>query len=144
MSEFKYIIIQHGSYEYPIIFPDKLVHEDMARAVLSQEQFFPRGGKIAMVVSAGFINLDELDNHTDGYAIPDRRSDSLGLGPRKDDAALILMFRYGHGIAATVHDYPNHFSPRLDIPCYDETKPERTTVPKRSKLDRARDSKARL
>lgn len=124
MSEFKYIIIQYGPYEYPIIFPDKLVHEDMARAVLSQEQFNRSPECMAIVVAAGFIDLECISGLYYEKAIDvHRSSESLGIGPRKDDYALISNFRYGHGIAATVYDAPNHFSPRFSLPCYNENKP---------------------
>lgn len=121
MSGFKYIVIRAGDYEFPIIFPDKLVHEDVAVAMLRLEPICKL--KTPVIASAGFVRMDEISV---GASI----SESLGVGPREGDAALIRHYAINHGINTDPVDLNTlKCSPRLGLPVLGEkrVKPETAT-----------------
>lgn len=67
----KYIVIDNGSNVFPVVFPDFLNHDDMARNV---------GGE---VISAGFVEVMEDHVYTGG------RSTSLQLKSREEDQDML-------------------------------------------------------
>lgn len=68
--------------EYPVLFPDDLVHQDVARGIVRAVEREFRGE--AKIVAAGFIN------HFTGIA--SGTSESLKLGARPEDTDLIQRF----------------------------------------------------
>lgn len=73
----------------PIIFPDFMVHADIAtviRVVLEDEHKM----KVKGVKSAGTYSV--LNYETSGH------SDSLGIDSKKNDCDVIRMYDYFHGI----------------------------------------------
>lgn len=89
----KYIVMRaevndEMALELPIIFPDILVHADVAKCVgwMMQEQFKAP----VKAISAGFLNSIEFDGICYG------KSESLGLSSRGSvDEKLIKMCDYG-------------------------------------------------
>lgn len=86
----KYVMLKRGDQLIPVIFPDVLVHRDIAKALqgtlaLSRSQ----------VVSAGLV---------DGLLVLGTSGDSktLGVESRPEDARTILCHDYAQG-----HDTPN-------------------------------------
>lgn len=119
MTEFKYIVIRKGSFEHPIIFPDKLVHEDVAVAMFRMEQFAAKEDPFeVVVVAAGTVDLDSALE--DAYC--HKGSETLNLASRgKQDSSLIGGFRYGHGIATEEIKLSSmRFSPTRGLPVYGE------------------------
>lgn len=95
MSEFKYIVLRRKgetlSYDFPIIFPDKLVHADVAKMLIQMMDWNDRNPGATTVVSAGQINLDNLACFGE--------SETLEIKSRgDDDTILIKNFPYMHGI----------------------------------------------
>jgi hypothetical protein len=84
--------------EVPMIFPDLLVHKEVAdftMRLLRREQ--PDGRmRVVKPVAAGFLSSMAIGH-------PDRQvchgeSESLGLKSRPQDSKLIHLFDYAHGI----------------------------------------------
>lgn len=86
MAEFKYVVLSNSLFHFPIIFPDKLVHADVARALVGVTP-----GKKVKVTSAGFLLLQTKVQM-------DQKSETLRLGPDPDDERMINNYIYGHGI----------------------------------------------
>ena len=100
MAEFKYVVIRvNDTYDYPIIFPDKICHDtmaDMARhAIVTDIQ--NAGGKNwkTEVVSAGRIKFD-------GVRFTAHGSETLSIKPDDkqavEDRDMIDNYEYSHGI----------------------------------------------
>lgn len=93
----KYIVLEQKfggmTREYPIIFPEALVHADVAEALIKTMQTTLPKAKVK-AVSAGTVNsLDMLDINCHG------ESTTLGLKSRESqDNNLIKMMDYSHGI----------------------------------------------
>lgn len=100
----KYVIVAAGNREWPIIFPDTMVHRLVAESV---KDYFVRVAaesanglltpKSALalreqirIVSAGSINFDT--GTCSGH------SETLGVAAREHDAAFIRSYRYHGGI----------------------------------------------
>lgn len=82
----KYIMFQAGDLKYklPVIFPDTLVHEDVAEALLP---LLPGGAK---VISAGECTV---------MGQCSGRSETLKVASRGDkDSAVVNTFNYTHGL----------------------------------------------
>jgi len=89
----KYIMIQskHGdvTYNWPIIFPDKMIHSEVAGCA---RMMVPVKGSVTGIVSAGKIEHLEV-NGLGGD------SETLSLDSRPEqDSAIIEMYSYLHGI----------------------------------------------
>lgn len=86
----KYVIIETDLFEFPIIFPNKMVHEDVYRAV---RRFTPaaRSSSILRPASAGMI--DQLFVKGVGG-----KSETLHINSRDADERIINMYNYEHGI----------------------------------------------
>lgn len=90
----KYVIIQDAKTgtEYPILFPDSLVHKDVAMYMLSN---LNNNHSVAIedcrISSAGFINSIDLNVEPTG------NSESLGIGAKYDDKAFIQTLDYNGG-----------------------------------------------
>ncbi len=87
----KYVILKSKSpdgmeYAFPIIFPDKLTHSEVARAL---RRHCP-GSDLAELKSAGFVSLKV--NSTFGH------SESLSVDSQTDDKDIINNYDYQHGI----------------------------------------------
>lgn len=93
MAEYKYVMIRAGDFEFPIIFPDKLVHEDVAAAIMRLEPI-RKIGDPAVVVGAGFLGSGSLDD----VSVTSKDSESLGVGPRDNDDWVIRNLPISHGI----------------------------------------------
>lgn len=91
MSEFKYIMFKIGDFKTPVIFPDKLVHDDMAKALLPMLR---RNFKTlpVSIVSAGMIG-DLVVGGTYG------ESTTMLIRSDKDDTDVINTFPYCHGLS---------------------------------------------
>lgn len=89
----KYIILKRKfagcEQEIPIIFPNYLVHKDIATALLNSLSLSK-----CEVVSAGECNSLDLS------VIKDSKSDTLNLVSRKDDEKIIQMHDYLAGIVS--------------------------------------------
>ena len=83
----KFIVIQFEDalgrvIEYPLIFPEGIIHAEMAEAVKWAIRRSTDVSSIPKAVAAGEALLDEV-------VVTNMRSESLGLGPRKTDEVLI-------------------------------------------------------
>lgn len=83
----KYIMLESGMFRYPIIFPDKLVHDEVVKQIIP---LIP--GKEVKIISAGSIEGVEVDGV--GGRSTTLNIDSLG----EEDERLINVYNYGHGI----------------------------------------------
>lgn len=88
----KYVMFEHDlegvTQKIPIIFPDRLVHADVAERM---RHLLRRVHKIdAKPVSAGFVNLGLISCYGE--------SETLGLSARNEDGAIIETMDYLHGI----------------------------------------------
>lgn len=81
----KYIMLQRGEQTVPVIFPDFLNHNDVARQMCGVFDL-----SRATPVSAGSIELVALS--TSG------KSTTLELDAKEEDAALINTYDYFHGL----------------------------------------------
>lgn len=100
----KYIVMQVGNREVPIIFPDHLVHKGIAQAM---KLYF---GQLALSASSGMMTRDalkklikDLQPVSAGSITFDvgkcaGKSDSLGVRSRPSDTDLIENFEYTHGL----------------------------------------------
>lgn len=74
---------------FPVIFPDKMVHGEVAAVLRSCQPGWHKGGVVA--VSAGMIEHVTVDGlHGE--------SETLKLESNVEDAAIIDSYSYGHGI----------------------------------------------
>lgn len=94
----KYIVIEikaHGiTREMPIIFPEALVHLDVANQMIALLRATNQGSRVRPI-SAGF--LSSLD--APGHLLCTGKSETLGLESREGiDARLIRMMDYMHGV----------------------------------------------
>jgi hypothetical protein len=89
----KYIMFENRIGEikmlFPVIFPDKMVHKDVAAVLRHLQPGWDKGGVVA--VSAGMIEHITVDG-LHGY------SETLGLESNPDDASTIDVYSYAHGI----------------------------------------------
>ena len=76
MRQMKYIIVQKGDFEVPIIFSDLITHKDMA-----QDE---------TVLGAGFVQISINYETRDFVVSCYGRSDSIGINSREEDADKIL------------------------------------------------------
>lgn len=86
----KYIMLDKGLFQFPIIFPDKLVHQEvftMTRHLVPPQDT----GEFATCVSAGMIN-GLFAKGVNG------ESETLRIKSRKIDERIINMYNYEHGI----------------------------------------------
>jgi hypothetical protein len=83
---FNYIVIDNGRQLLPIIYPDVLVHDEVA-AVIRVLPNFKAGSK---VVSAGSIDIDVISCSGE--------SSTLNLKSSPGDEELIDSFPYMHGL----------------------------------------------
>lgn len=86
----KYIMIETDLFQFPIIFPDKMVHADIYKAV---RRYTPgiKTSSMLGVASAGMIEQLYV-KHVGG------RSETLGIDSRKIDERIINLYNYEHGI----------------------------------------------
>lgn len=77
-----------GTRHVPILFPDVLSHVDVALGVQATCSELAK----AKPISAGFVNSMDVDVATTG------KSTTLGLESRVEDAAIIKMYDYMHGL----------------------------------------------
>lgn len=89
---FKYIMVEvdrgvAGQQRLPIIFPDVLVHDDVAKAILALPNFSKQPAK---VVSAGTAEAVT--------ALCDGESETLKLKSDETDTDVICSFAYYHGL----------------------------------------------
>jgi hypothetical protein len=94
VSDFKYVNfrVTLGSVEYdvPVMFPDKLVHLDVATVIMvAMRRTWPRG--VIKPVSAGTVALLQVEATTG-------RSESLDLDADPADAQMINTYSYCHGV----------------------------------------------
>jgi hypothetical protein len=95
MAFMKYVMfrVKHGavSRDVPVMFPDILVHQEVARAMMPCMRRHFDNANISLV-SAG--DFDQMDCKCSG------ESTSLGLKARPEDGNIILTYAYLHGIVA--------------------------------------------
>lgn len=89
----KYVMLQSTIGEtkvlHPIIFPDLLVHRDVAMAIRKECPGWHHGGVRA--ISAGMIARVTVPE-------PTGESETLGLKARASDQDVIITLPYSHGI----------------------------------------------
>lgn len=75
----KYIIVKQNVTEYylPIVFSEELIHSQVAKGTWNDGD----------VVSAGFVYRDK-----DKWFVTDKKSESLNMGPSKDDEKILNLF----------------------------------------------------
>lgn len=88
----KYVMLKSGNFVFPVIFPDKLVHSDVAQVMkCAVHQCLPNED-VAQVISAGSIDHVELVN-LGGESM------SLNVRSRGEvDKHAIELYSYVHGI----------------------------------------------
>jgi len=90
----KYIMLtvkpENDEYDLPIIFPDKLVHKDVAQAV-QHMLVMKYGGHPSSVKSAGFIHLGPTEVYGDSETLMKKSEDI--------DSLTITTYNYTHGRA---------------------------------------------
>lgn len=88
----KYIVMKiemrHGAFEYAFIFPDDVVHAEMAQSVVAP--LARMTGAMAKPVSAGFISMT-----TEGWRCFGK-SESLHLESRPEDNDLLRLHLKRH------------------------------------------------
>lgn len=88
--EFKYVMLSDGEREYPVIFPKFFVHAEVFRNLRCMIESGPDGFFLT-AVSAGSVSLfPEIVCYD--------KSETLGLASRPQDADIILLYNYQHGI----------------------------------------------
>ena len=85
----KYIMLDKGLFQFPIIFPDKLVHQEVF--TMTRHLVPPQNDEYSRVVSAGMIN-QLFAKGVNG------ESETLRIKSRKIDERIINMYNYEHGI----------------------------------------------
>jgi hypothetical protein len=92
----KYIVVKVDDgkipREYPILFPEALVHSEVLDAMKFGIQRSLEKPVKMECVSAGFISCMCID------AVCHGKSESIGISSRDEDDALIKMIDYTHGI----------------------------------------------
>lgn len=83
----KYIMLKGDGYLIPIIFPDFIYHDEMARAVAGLDN--PACNE-ASSISAGFIGIRDMQCSGD--------SNTLELSAHPEDEAIIAAYQYFHGM----------------------------------------------
>lgn len=73
----------------PIVFPQLLVHKDVAEAIV---KVLEKDGIKAKVSSAGALRMDEVTVY------PDSKSSTLGVDCNPRDEDTIVLYPYFHGI----------------------------------------------
>jgi hypothetical protein len=95
MAFMKYVMfrVKYGavSRDVPVMFPDILVHEEVAKAMIPCLWRHFDSANISLV-SAG--DFDQIECKCSG------ESTSLGLKARPEDGDIILRYAYRHGIVA--------------------------------------------
>lgn len=87
----KYIVLKIKDREWPIIFPDMMVHSDVAESM--QLHVIRFHDERSRVVAAGSISF------FGGNVLCSGESETLGIESRgSEDEKLIKMFDYLHGI----------------------------------------------
>jgi hypothetical protein len=81
----KYIVLDTGERELPIIFPDEMNHIDIATAITNLGDY-----KSCRLVAGGFIQM--------GSSLCFGSSQTLAISSRIEDQALINGYDYSHGI----------------------------------------------
>jgi len=74
---------------FPVIFPDKMVHSEVAAVLRHCQPGWHKGGVKA--VSAGMIEHVTVDGLHGS-------SETLNLDSKEEDASIIDAYSYGHGI----------------------------------------------
>lgn len=119
----KYIILRTGNREVPIIFPDHLVHAQVADAIRGMY------GQIAVEMSNGVIPMgspaiqrlmDDIEPVAAGELTIDigsasGRSETLGVESRPTDAKFLRSYSYHHGIMMDAEAEPSE--PSIHTPC---------------------------
>lgn len=95
MTEFKYIMFEATvgtiTYKVPIIFPSKLVHASVAKAMTRcMMEHWRNSVQLVRPANAGKLQIVVTD--TEGG------SETLGLMSDPDDANVINTYNYCHGI----------------------------------------------
>jgi len=93
----KYIVItDRFGDECPIIFPETIIHKDMA---MSQQRMM---GNSCKILSGGFVSIEDSPTEIEyNYASVNHKlfaygkSDSLGLEAREEDTELLNRIFYG-------------------------------------------------
>lgn len=86
----KYVIVKAGDQEYPVIFPDQMVHKDVAMHISAMlHNHHNVAIKDLSVSSAGFVPSASLR-----AMVCDGKSESLEIGSRPDDATFIATIDY--------------------------------------------------
>lgn len=94
MSDLKYVILSQDmskdtAQEFPIVFPNFLNHDDVAKAMQRVIERNKKGP--AHIVSAGFCHMSMLSTFG--------RSETLNLESRgKSDSEIMNQYPYFHGI----------------------------------------------
>jgi len=88
MADWKYVMFEVDGRKCPVIFPNELIHEDVARMLYGLVQQAYNGP--AMPVSAGFISALQVIS-TDG------RSEMLNMDSEPGDAKVINSLPYTNG-----------------------------------------------
>jgi hypothetical protein len=92
----KYVVLSNGTFEFPIIFPDKMVHADVAKYMKHYlNHDFVTNDNYWGVVSAGMID-DILPENVHGM------SGTLNVSSRPQDKPMIETYAYLHGIVGSV------------------------------------------
>lgn len=96
MSGFKYVqfLVELGQTKFlvPVIFPDKLVHSEVAAAML---KCLSRHFREAVIRTVSAGNINDLDVES-----VSGKSDTLGLKSDPNDAKVINGYLYTHGIVS--------------------------------------------
>ena len=87
----KYIVLDDGERELPIIFPDDMNHIDIATAITNLDEY-----KSCRLVAGGFIQV--------GPSLCSGSSKTLAINSRPEDQALINGYDYSHGIKDCIDD----------------------------------------
>jgi hypothetical protein len=87
----KYIVLDNGERELPIIFPDEMNHIDIATAITNLGDY-----KSCRLVAGGFITM--------GTSLCFGASQTLQISSRPEDQALINGYDYSHGIKDCIDD----------------------------------------
>lgn len=100
MAEFKYVVIRvNDTYDYPIIFPDKICHDTMADSArmaitIDLQQSGSKHWKTE-VISAGRISFHGVQHMSHGSETLSIKSDDKQA---VEDRDMIDNYKYSHGI----------------------------------------------
>ena len=91
MARYKYVIMKAHDMEWPLLFPEKMIHLHMAAAMTALLRTVHKADPEDIAVkSAGFVNID-IDQ------VEDRASESLGIGPHEDDQIVFETYNVASG-----------------------------------------------